>query len=208
MKTAHLDYEHLLEAFASRVAVSHLANDAGTLMDAARFAAEAHAEVEQLEAYTGKAYIAHSIAVADILLAHGLTLEEVLAGLLHDVREDTGKSAADLEARFGAGVATLVAEATNVSRREDGNRAVRKALDRDHFERGSAGAHNIKLADVTVNGRSIATLDAKFATTYLPEKEELVAVLTKGDARLMSMARAAVRDGFETLGMTSSEVAR
>ena len=205
MKPAHEHYEPLLADFASALASSHLDGDASVLMRGARFAAEAHAEVKQLEAYTGRAYIAHSLAVANIMLAFGLSVDEVLAALMHDVLEDTRRTKADIEERFGWEVAALVAEVTNVSKREDGTRVVRKAMDREHFARASPRGQNVKLGDVAVNAKSIATLDERFARTYLLEKAELLKVLIQGDERLKVLARGSVRDGLAALGIVMLE---
>jgi hypothetical protein len=79
-----------------------------------------------------------------------------------------------------------------VSRPKDGNRAVRKAIDREHTARAPAGAQTVKLADLIANTRSIVKHDVAFARTYLAEKRLLLEVLTRGDAVLMAEARATV----------------
>ncbi len=199
MKPAHADYDALLAAFEAEVARSHLSEDRDTVMAATRFAAEAHAEVEDLVPYTGEAYIAHPIAVALVLMSYGLPLAEVLAALLHDVLENTKRTRDHLESSFAAVVTSYVVEVTNISKREDGNRALRKAIDLAHLAKASAGGNNVKLGDVLVNARTVAERAPRFARTYLPEKRDQLAVLTKGDAALTSAARRAVDAGIEAL---------
>lgn len=78
-----------------------------TRVDAAlALAATAHAD--QLRKSTDIPYITHPFHVALILQRHGFDEETIVAGILHDVLEDTDTDAAVLEARFGAAVATTV----------------------------------------------------------------------------------------------------
>lgn len=54
--------------------------------------------------------------------------------------------------------------------------------------RASDQAQTIKLADVLSNMPSIAIRDPKFAKVYLPEMQDLVGVLTRGDKTLWNRA--------------------
>lgn len=154
---------------------------------AARFAAEAHAG--QRRKYTGEPYAEHPFRVAQMVAAVTADPCVVAAALLHDTVEDTPVSDSDIRRLFGDRVADLVAEVTDVSRPEDGNRKTRKALDRDHLARASAEGQTIKLADLIDNSDSILAHDPKFAAVYLREKKELLEVLTQGDAGLYRQAR-------------------
>jgi hypothetical protein len=89
---------------------------------------------------------------------------------------------------FGADIAALVGWLTDVSQPQDGNRAVRKAMDREHTARAPAEAQTIKLADLISNSKSIMAHDPEFARTYLEEKRLLLAVMTRGDAGLHTEA--------------------
>jgi (p)ppGpp synthase/HD superfamily hydrolase len=111
------------------------------------------------------------------------------AAWLHDVVEDTGVTNEVIRVEFGDEVAELVGWLTDVSRPEQGNRAVRKAIDRAHSAMAPADAQTIKLADLISNTRSIVAHDEKFAKTYLEEKRLLLEVMIKGDAALMAEAR-------------------
>ena len=75
-----------------------------------------------------------------------------------------------------------------MSKPEDGNRATRKAIDREHTAQAPAEAQTIKLADLISNSKSIMAHDPDFAVTYLAEKRLLLEVLTKGDPGLHAEA--------------------
>lgn len=112
----------------------------------------------------------------------------VAAAWLHDVVEDTHITVNDINDYFGHRVATLVGWVTDVSKPEDGNRKIRKAMDRDHLAEAPADAQTIKLCDLISNTPSIAENDPSFAKVYLKEKAELLAVMTKGDPELLKIA--------------------
>lgn len=76
------------------------------LWDAIELATRAHRG--QLRKSTGVPYIVHPLGVARLLIEHGLPEEVVIAGVLHDVVEDTEVRLEELEARFGARVAAIV----------------------------------------------------------------------------------------------------
>jgi (p)ppGpp synthase/HD superfamily hydrolase len=89
---------------------------------------------------------------------------------------------------FGKQVAALVADLTDVSRFEDGNRQARKCIDREHTAKASPDAKTIKLADLIDNTRSIVAHDPDFAKVYLGEKRQLLKVLREGDPVLWKLA--------------------
>ena len=67
-------------------------------------------------------------------------------------------------------MAELVDDLTDVSKPQDGNRATRKELDRQHTAKASPDAKTIKLADLISNSRSIMKDDPNFAKVYMKEK--------------------------------------
>jgi (p)ppGpp synthase/HD superfamily hydrolase len=164
---------------------------------AAAFAAHWHGSIDQRRKYTGEPYIAHPAAVAQLVKSVPHTPEMLAAAWLHDVVEDTPCSMEMIEAEFGAKVAALVGWLTDVSKPEDGNRATRKALDREHTAAAPAPAKTVKLADLIDNSRSILALDPDFAKVYIHEKERLLTVLTEGDATLHAMATQIVMQAQE-----------
>lgn len=61
------------------------------------------------------------------------TQEMIAAAYLHDVVEDTPVSIHEIREEIGPEVSELVDWLTDVSKPEDGNRRVRKELDRQHL---------------------------------------------------------------------------
>jgi (p)ppGpp synthase/HD superfamily hydrolase len=164
------------------------------LVERARaFAREKHKN--QLRKYTNLPYYTHLENVADIVA--WVTDDDVLiaAALLHDTLEDTETTFAELENDFGWSVAHLVKELTDVSTKNDGNRAIRKAMDRDHLAKASAGAQTIKLADLIDNTESIMRYDPKFGRVYIAEKRDLLKVLKQGNPKLRLLASTQTGDG-------------
>tara|TARA_B100000795_G_C22776030_1_gene430062 strand:+ start:866 stop:1366 length:501 start_codon:yes stop_codon:yes gene_type:complete len=150
------------------------------------FAVKAHGP--QKRKYTGDPYIVHPIEVAEIVRTVSHTNVMLAAALMHDVIEDTEATYDDVLSNFGAEVADLVLELTDVSKPEDGNRALRKALDRAHLAGASADAQTVKLADIISNSKDIMVNDPKFGKVYNSEMKMLLEVLDKGDATLKEIA--------------------
>jgi len=155
---------------------------------ARRYATEAHTRINHLRKYTRQPYAVHLKAVAQLVQEVSDDPEMIAAAWLHDTVEDTEVTFQDLELEFGPAVAQLVSELTDVSRLADGNRAVRKAIDRAHLAGASPRGQTIKLADLIDNCRDIARHDEGFARTYAVEKAALLEVLTRGDRRLLERA--------------------
>lgn len=57
---------------------------------------------------SGKPYISHPVAVAEIIASMHLDVESVCAAILHDVIEDTGTSSKEISEAFGEEVAIIV----------------------------------------------------------------------------------------------------
>lgn len=171
------------------------------IFEADQFADRAHASIGQVRKYTGAPYIEHPREVAGILASVGLDDATIAASLLHDVLEDVpGITTQMLTEAFGSEVATLVQEVTNVSRPEHGNRATRKALDRQHAAQASDRGQSIKLGDIISNCRNLVELDQAFAKVYLVEKREQVALLTRGHPVLHRMASQLIEASIQRLG--------
>jgi len=153
---------------------------------AKEFATRAHEG--QVRKYTGVPYIVHPIEVMEIVstVAHDDAM--LAAALLHDVVEDTDVTIEEVEAEFGADVASLVSDLTDVSNPEDGNRKLRKSLDREHSAKSSGRAQTIKLADLISNSMDIVKHDPTFAKLYMQEKLLLLGVLARGDQVLLARA--------------------
>lgn len=79
------------------------------------FAESSHGEQLRL---SGEPYIIHPISVAKILAELGMDSESIVAGLLHDVVEDTSVSLDDIKSKFGKNVALLVDGVTKLGKIE------------------------------------------------------------------------------------------
>jgi len=151
------------------------------------FATQAHGD--QVRKYTNEPYIWHPIEVAQILRANGFEGHIIAAALLHDVLEDTDVTVNQLRYEFPEEVVDLVVEVTDVSKPEDGNRAARKAIDREHLYQASPLGQTLKVADLMSNTRSIVERDPEFAKVYIHEKAALLAVLTRADDGMRQQAQ-------------------
>jgi (p)ppGpp synthase/HD superfamily hydrolase len=97
--------------------------------------------------------------VSAILLRHGFPDDLAIAGLLHDVVEDQGVQLSEIEARFGPGVAELVAALSECKTDTEGNRrpwGVRKEEMLAHVRQASPEVAAVKAADTLHNARCTA----------------------------------------------------
>jgi len=151
----------------------------------------------QKRKYTGEPYVEHPRAVVEILKRHGVIDENMLAAAwMHDVVEDTHVSGPRIYEIFGELVGSLVMQVTDVSTPEDGNRAARKEVDRQHLGGACGAAQDIKLADLIHNIKSIVMHDPGFAKIYLAEKARVLEVLTAGRNSLQHDAKQMLEAGL------------
>jgi len=169
---------------------------------ARKFATSAHQHIQHRRKYTEQPYEVHLKAVARLVAEVTNDARLVAAAWLHDTVEDTLATHTDIEAEFGEEIAILVYQLTDISRPGDGNRATRKAIDREHLARASAGAQTVKLADLIDNTADICRHDEKFGRIFLVEARQLLEVLHKGDARLFARAQQVISHYAEKLGIT------
>jgi len=170
---------------------------------AAEFARRAHEAIGQRRKYSGRPYLVHPQAVAEMVAAVTDDAPTIAAAWLHDVVEDTPVTIEEIAAEFGNEVAGLVADLTNVSQSSDGNRAQRKALDREHTAAADPRAKTVKLADLLHNVEDIVRHDPDFARVYVREKELTLQVLTEGDAELYEQACELITRSKHVLGMSA-----
>ena len=172
------------------------------LIERARvYATEAHQRINQRRKYNNEPYHVHLHAVAKLVASVTDDAEMIAAAWLHDTVEDTQATLDDIEEEFGVAVAELVEELTDVSRPGDGNRAVRKAIDRRHLAQASARAKTVKLADLIDNCKDITRHDPGFAQVYLVEMDDLLDVLQGGDAQLYLRAEKIHARSVDKLGL-------
>jgi hypothetical protein len=160
------------------------------LVDRAReYATQTHGRINHRRKYTQQPYTTHLESVARLVASITDDPEMIAAAWLHDIVEDTPATLEDIESEFGRVVAELVEELTDVSKPSDGNRSIRKALDRQHTAQASSRSKTIKLADLIDNCTDITRNDPRFARVYLDEMHSLLDVLEDGDGRLLKRAR-------------------
>lgn len=141
------------------------------------FATKAHEG--QVRKYSGQPYIVHPIEVATIVKDFGGSQDQIDAALLHDVVEDTDVTIDQIKELFGNNVAELVFFLTDISKKSDGNRATRKAIDRAHILSGPADSQFIKCADFISNSADILVNDPHFAVVYTKEIKDTLDAMTK-----------------------------
>lgn len=171
--------------------------DKKVISEATMFAIQAHGD--QRRKYTGEPYVVHPIHVADILEKEvEATTEMLAAAILHDVVEDTPVTLRDIKEKFGDTVAEYVHYCTNVSEKDDGNRRFRKKMDADHFALGPAESQTIKIADLLSNAESIIKHDQKFFhKAFKHEKQYMLNILTKADAKLLNKAQELLKEHWD-----------
>lgn len=159
------------------------------LIERAReFATNAHQRIDHRRKYTNQPYQVHLEAVAKLVATVSDDPEMIAAAWLHDTVEDTPATLEDIERQFGESVAEMVEELTDISKPSDGNRAIRKELDRQHSAQASARAKTVKLADLIDNCKDIRKNDERFAGVFLNEMGALLKVLSEGEQSLFKKA--------------------
>jgi (p)ppGpp synthase/HD superfamily hydrolase len=127
------------------------------ILRAALFAGRVHA-THRRKGMASEPYVNHVLEVAEILAAHAAPPEAIIAGLLHDVVEDSDQdpeptTLEHIAVQFGAAVAGIVAE---LSDDKSLPKEVRKALQVRQAPKASEAAKLVKLADKISNLRAIA----------------------------------------------------
>lgn len=137
-------------------------------------------------------YINHPIEVAMMIQRYAekeyYDVNSLAAAICHDVAEDTDVTLDDIARELNDEVSDLVYFVSSVSKKSDGNRAKRKAIDLAHYKLGPAKAQTIKVADTRANIRDVVDMDPEFAKVYLPEKRAVLEALTKASPNLRAAA--------------------
>jgi (p)ppGpp synthase/HD superfamily hydrolase len=123
----------------------------------AALALAARAHRDQLRKGTDLPYFAHPVHVSILLIRHGFSEDLAIAGLLHDVVEDTDTPLALIAAEFGDDVAGMVA-AVSETKSADGVDLPweqRKAEKLAHLQSAGPDVAALKAADAIHNLRSI-----------------------------------------------------
>ncbi len=102
----------LLQNFVSSVEKNYPKNK-GKILSALEFATKWHSGIKRK---SGEPYIIHPIAVSQILVDNQLDYSTIMAGLLHDIVEDTEITLEEISKRFGKTVAKLVDGVTKIDK--------------------------------------------------------------------------------------------
>ena len=108
-----VDPEELYQELICRVRKYHPSDDISLIEKAYKVASEAHRNQFRK---SGEPYIIHPLNVAIILADLELDKETIVAGILHDVVEDTAMTEEELEREFGQDVALLVDGVTKLEK--------------------------------------------------------------------------------------------
>ncbi|HLS80643.1 MAG TPA: RelA/SpoT family protein, partial [Steroidobacter sp.] len=143
--------------------------------DAYDFAAAAHEGQKRL---SGEPYIAHPVAVANILADLHLDAPTIIAAILHDVIEDTTTAKDEIAERFGADVAELVDGVSKLDHIQFRSRAEAQA---ESFRKMLLAMVRdirvimVKLADRTHNMRTLGSVPPAKRRTVARETLEIYA---------------------------------
>lgn len=130
----------------------------GPLMKAYSFAQQAHNEQKRK---SGEPYFVHPAGVAEILVKLKMDLASIIAGLLHDVVEDTEHTTEEIRIRFGPEVAFLVEGVTKLGHLRYRTRQEKQA---ENFRKMLLAMSNdirvflIKLSDRLDNMRTLESM--------------------------------------------------
>jgi len=152
------------------------------LASAIDFATEKHAGQKRK---SGEDYIIHPLNVSAILIDWGMDIDTVIAGVLHDVIEDTDATLDELEALFGRDIAFLVDGVTKVSQVRSGMRDLDSYLPstKDNLSKLMIAVGEdvrviiIKLADRLHNMRTLKHMSPKKQRKIAKETIEIFAPL-------------------------------
>jgi len=145
-------------------------SDSARIRAAYDLAAAAHAEQKR---DSGDPYINHPLAVADILADLQIDDDTIMAGLLHDVLEDTDITMRQIGEQFGPVAPVLVDGVTKLSKLKFNNRHEAQAENlRKMFMAMSSDIRIIliKLADRLHNMRTIASHHSKLRQNEIAEE--------------------------------------
>ena len=160
---------------------------------AVAFCVAGHQACGQKRKFSGGKYFEHPIEVSKLVVLFDGSEDMICAALLHDLVEDTQIPLTSILTTFGKPVADMAAGLTKVSKLEDGDRAVRKAIDLEHTAVQSPDTKTIKLCDVISNMSDIHDGEVEWAKKYVLEKELLLEVLKEGDIRAWNLANGMVK---------------
>lgn len=150
----------------------------------------------QVRKFTGLPYTTHTETVGDMAMWLGLPEHVIISAILHDSHEDQDVPFELLSLLFGNDASQGVWWLSDQSKPTDGNRATRKAIDRDHIAQAPVEFKTVKLIDSYDNLKDIRQNDPNFAKVYFREKRDLLEVLRDGDIRMVELVQDLIDDYF------------
>jgi (p)ppGpp synthase/HD superfamily hydrolase len=182
-------------------------SDASLIMQAADFAARRHAG-QRRKGVAAEPYVNHLLEVAALLAeaTGGSDAALIAAALLHDTLEDTATEYEELDARFGADIAALVAAVTD-------DKSLPKAeRKRRQIEGAPSAAPRVKLlkiADKTSNVRALvvsppSNWDVARVADYIDWAEKVVAGCRGLNTALERAFDAAVTDARAAIARSAA----
>jgi len=154
--------------------------DVDMVEKAYHFAQEAHKEQKR---ESGEPYIIHPIAVAEILAELGMDTNTIVAGLLHDVIEDTDISYDETVSLFNAEIANLVEGVTKLTKLGEMEYKTKEEQQADNVRKMLLAMAKdirviiIKLADRLHNMRTLKFMPAKKQKNKAKETLDIYAPL-------------------------------
>jgi len=167
-------YDELLQLLKDRIRENNLDTDMEKISHALTFAYEAHKGQKRK---SGEEYILHPVEVAEILIDMKMDTDTIVAGILHDIVEDTPIPLEEMEYNFGDDVKKLVDGVTklrnlpNYSRKAENTRKMVVAMSRD------IRVVIIKLADRLHNMRTLKFMKPEKQIEKSKETMEIYATI-------------------------------
>jgi GTP pyrophosphokinase len=163
-----------IEQVVQQVKINDPGADTGLIVKAYNFAIQAHGQQKRK---TGEPYIQHPLHTAYLLAQMKADLPTILAGLLHDVPEDTPVSAAEVKRTFGEEVAAMVDGITKLRKiRYRGVERYRESLKKMFLAMATdIRVIFIKFADRLHNLQTLEAIDPKKRLRIAKETLEIYA---------------------------------
>lgn len=161
---------------------------------AEQFAKAAHDSIGHKRKYTDEPYHVHPERVAKLVASVTSDQDIIAAAWLHDVLEDVAPKNPEYNADairqlLGERILRIVLEVSDISQPQDGNRAARKEIDRNHLAKASPEGMTVKLADMIDNMIDISKHDKPFAQVFKREAILILPHLKKGNKELFDRLR-------------------
>jgi guanosine-3',5'-bis(diphosphate) 3'-pyrophosphohydrolase len=182
-------------------------SDVSLIMQAADFAARRHVG-QRRKGAAAEPYVNHLLEVAALLAeaTGGSDAALIAAALLHDTLEDTATEYEELDARFGADIAALVAAVTDDKSLP---KAERKRRQIESAPSAAARVKLLKIADKTSNVRALvvsppSNWDIARVADYIDWAERVVAGCRGLNAALERAFDAAVTDARAAIAKSAA----